>query len=474
MARMPLYDGLRAENDDTAGVRKDKRRTAANLRRLRDAMKAHFRSQFGEVEARRRGTLRLATWNIREFDSSKYGERMPESRRYIAEIIAQFDLVAVQEVREDLGALKDVMRMLGPDWRFIATDVTEGTGGNRERMAFLYDKRRVWFRNIAGELVLKKASRIKHPSDVRLRFAKGIELELPEGTHLKSPHGVHTYKRSGKHRLKEEAEVKLPAGTWVRLPDKASLVLPAKQVVELDGEGGVVLPAGDMVTLEGKLEVDLPKSSFIGDALQFARTPFVVSFQAGWLKLNLCTVHIYYGKGNIGLKRRNQEIRRLTEMLAKRAVKDAKADADTFFVVLGDFNIVGKHHETMKSLRTNGFDVPEALEGVPGSNVKQDKAYDQIAYWTDPDGPDKPPEQVASMEVVAAGVFDYFDHVFRTEDEPIYAARMAKMQKDGGAEEGATPWKYRDWRTYQMSDHLPMWIELRTDFADEFLNDVSR
>ena len=74
---------------------------------------------------------------------------------------------------------------------------------------------------------------------------------------------------------------------------------------------------------------------------------------------------------------------------------------------------------------------------------------------------------------VAAGVFDYFDHVFRTEDEPTYAARMAKMQKDGGAEEGATPWKYRDWRTYQMSDHLPMWIELRTDFADEFLDEVS-
>ena len=28
---------------------------------------------------------------------------------------------------------------------------------------------------------------------------------------------------------------------------------------------------------------------------QFARTPFVVSFQAGWFRFNLCTVHIYYG-----------------------------------------------------------------------------------------------------------------------------------------------------------------------------------
>jgi hypothetical protein len=28
---------------------------------------------------------------------------------------------------------------------------------------------------------------------------------------------------------------------------------------------------------------------------------------------------------------------------------------------------------------------------------------------------------------------------------------------------------YRDWRTYQVSDHLPMWIELETDFSEQYL-----
>ena len=28
-------------------------------------------------------------------------------------------------------------------------------------------------------------------------------------------------------------------------------------------------------------------------------------------------------------------------------------------------------------------------------------------------------------------------------------------------------------RTYQMSDHLPMWIELRTDFGDDYLKEVA-
>ncbi len=31
---------------------------------------------------------------------------------------------------------------------------------------------------------------------------------------------------------------------------------------------------------------------------------------------------------------------------------------------------------------------------------------------------------------------------------------------------------YGEWRTHQMSDHLPMWLELRIDFAREYLDHV--
>ena len=43
-------------------------------------------------------TLLLATWNIREFGDN----RRTESLRYIAEIVGRFDLVAVQEVSNNL------------------------------------------------------------------------------------------------------------------------------------------------------------------------------------------------------------------------------------------------------------------------------------------------------------------------------------------------------------------------------------
>ena len=30
----------------------------------------------------------------------------------------------------------------------------------------------------------------------------------------------------------------------------------------------------------------------------------------------------------------------------------------------------------------------------------------------------------------------------------------------------------KKWRTWQMSDHLPMWIELEIDFSDSYLESV--
>ena len=74
---------------------------------------------------------------------SAYGERAEECLYYMAEIISHFDLVAVQEVREDLKALDRLRRILGSRyWKYVVTDVTEGSPGNRERLAFLYDSRK--------------------------------------------------------------------------------------------------------------------------------------------------------------------------------------------------------------------------------------------------------------------------------------------------------------------------------------------
>jgi hypothetical protein len=84
------------------------RRIAEGLLKLKEA--------FEKVDIPERNlsdTLLIATWNIREFDSTKYGVRGREPIFYIAEIINRFDLVAVQEVRDDLTALNELMNYLG-------------------------------------------------------------------------------------------------------------------------------------------------------------------------------------------------------------------------------------------------------------------------------------------------------------------------------------------------------------------------
>ncbi|HWM48030.1 MAG TPA: endonuclease/exonuclease/phosphatase family protein [Xanthobacteraceae bacterium] len=339
-------------------------------------------------------SLLLATWNIRDFDSNKFGfgPRLPETFYYIAEIISCFDLVAVQEVARDLSALEKVMAILGREWSYIATDTTEGPSGNAERMAFIYNTEKVWFRKIAGEVVL--------------------------------PQGQLVVSRKKVRAAKDEKK----------------------------GESAKTSP------------------QFEETRQQFARTPFLVAFQSGWFRFSLCTVHIYYGKeSGPELQRRIDEIKRLVTFFADRQDVASKQEKDRFgnvenYVLLGDFNVVSPEHETMKALKSEGFVVPDAIDG---KNVRKqgDHFYDQIAVRVK----DK------RFRVVGGGMLDIYAEVFRDEDQKTYAPFMPKKDPEKDAKFAAkTPEAlYRKWRTWQMSDHRPLWIEIATDFADEYLKELA-
>lgn len=107
--------------------------------------------------------LLLATWNIRAFGGLtekwvSHAEDSPkrdlQSLRTIAEIIRRFDVVAVQEIRGNLKALRHTLKVLGSDWGLILTDVTRGAPGNDERLGFLFDRRKVQLSGLAAELVI--------------------------------------------------------------------------------------------------------------------------------------------------------------------------------------------------------------------------------------------------------------------------------------------------------------------------------
>jgi endonuclease/exonuclease/phosphatase family metal-dependent hydrolase len=306
-----------------------------------------------------RETLLLATWNIRDLgnENKRYdpgqgpGERLEESYYYIAEIISAFDLVALQEVNT-LESLEKIMRYLGPSWDYLTTDTKRGKGGNQERMTFVYDKRKVLFRNVIGQIV-----------------------------------------------------------------------------------------------------VDADQ--------QFARTPFHASFQAGWFKFTLCTVHILYGNWR-DTTLRTREIDRIASFLTERS-----KDTGENMVLLGDFNILDRSDETFAPLERHGWYVPLDYD----TNVIKTKAYDQIAFYVDE----------ARLPRVRGGTFEFFESVFRDDEAEKYFNVAVGLGRPKDPWENTRGWPdetrilsrdeyFREqWRTWQMSDHMPLWAELKIDFTDDYL-----
>lgn len=116
-------------------------------------------------------TLNLATWNIREFGKRRRSEA---AIHYIAEILGQFDLISIVELRDNLTDLGRVLPILGPYWRVVYSDIIPDAGGNMERVGFIYDKRAVSVTGLAAAA---------HPP----RKKSGKEY-VPEFTWWRSPY----------------------------------------------------------------------------------------------------------------------------------------------------------------------------------------------------------------------------------------------------------------------------------------------
>jgi endonuclease/exonuclease/phosphatase family metal-dependent hydrolase len=332
-----------------------------NLQKLRLKLKSEL------PDRSNRSTLLLSTWNLRKFADSE--NRLEESYWYIAEIISFFDLIAVQEIGNDMSALLKLMTILGYKFDYIVTDTPNAEGGG-ERIAFIYNTGKVKFKNIAGEVYLDTQER--------------KEYNLDQG---------------------------------------------------------------------------------------FARPPFVVAFQASWFKFNLCSVHIYYGTetknettGEKDKTRRVKEIKAIATKLSNRAKKE-----DVTYIVLGDFNIESVGDEYYKALvgddkNKTGFYI-HPLKDKIYTNSNKTRAFDQIAFnmnnvsLTDIDINEENKE-------VKIGIINYYDAVF---NDAVYYKQIAKDNYKKENKPMPKNWKLESWRTFHMSDHFPLWIELKIDFTDQYL-----
>ena len=176
-------------------------------------------------------------------------------------------------------------------------------------------------------------------------------------------------------------------------------------------------------------------------AFSWWRMPYIASFRAGNFDFVLITAHIRWGSSK---KSRIRPLELLAQWIYDRHTDPFTIDRD--IILMGDFNIPKVNDDLLKAITGKGLKIPRALRGVKhGSNLAKDKRYDQILHY--------PSETNVFSD--RAGVLDFYKGG-RSGIKELYPED--------------TPTKAEF--TYEISDHLPLWIQINTDTFDEQLDQI--
>lgn len=288
-------------------------------------------------------TINVAVWNIREFGKV---HRTDAAIHFIAEILGQFDLIALVELRNNLKDMSRVLWYLGRSWDLVYSDWIDDGGGNNERVGFLFDRRAVTFNGLAAE------------------------VDAPRG--------------------KTETEY-------------------------------------------------LAKQSFW-------RAPYMCSFRAGNFDFIAIATHARWGES---VKGRQAELQLLADWIDNRFTDEFVEDHD--LIVMGDFNVPKLGDKLFQALTSRGLQVPDSLlelkagdQVIGGSNLSQNARYDQILHLP----------SLKKRFTNHGGTLDFF----------VSDAKIKELFPD----KDYTREKF----TYQLSDHLPIWVQIITDIDGERLTQI--
>jgi hypothetical protein len=134
-------------------------------------------------------------------------------------------------------------------------------------------------------------------------------------------------------------------------------------------------------------------------------------------------------------------------------------------------NVVSPDDDTMKALKKHKFILPADLtldndELRWTSNLGRDKHYDQIAFLV------RKGELELGPSEHNAGVLNYYKAVYKDDEAEMYFPLGKANGKWPDTPAERETYFTEEWRTWQMSDHLPLFIELRIDFTKEYLKRI--
>lgn len=255
-----------------------------------------------------------------------------------------------------------------------------------------------------------------------------------------------------KHTLSDVTE-----GTWGN-DERFGFIYDSDRVTHSGLSGELVIPP--------ELVDDNPIIS------QLKRTPIFTGFESEWKKFSVISVHLHPGNdandsGPTDQEIRKEEVRLLIELLKEKMETSAYEDRN--MIILGDTNLYKEDVDIVKLITDEGFVESDGLKGK-FTNTSLSQIYDRIFFNVD----DYFKMVKDANGIQSGGVFNLFDYVYRNDPLEIqkYHQLMLAHKDDPSTLIDDDKFIYyfnRYWKRDQMSDHLPVWVEIEANSSSEFL-----
>jgi hypothetical protein len=370
-------------------------------------------SRFG-LPVRRDGSVIIGSFN-----SLKLGKDTNSAKRwdFLKRFVSRFDLLAVQEVMDDLSGIRRLHESLGSSFALLVSDTTgafPGTQGLRERLAFFYRPSRIELKELVADITYDRSvvtTTLRQDINVWKKFFSDIDEENK------------SRKQEGK-KPKSLSKFAHPAFlTFIRTPHCASL--------SIRGKNGA-------------------------DPVEF-------------LALN---AHTLFGKSKV---ERNREFFALLDWIIQRA-KSSKRMYSKNMIVMADLNmqfdnadnklsdIILRLHELESSLLTGQsaaranfpfLDVHPTQQALFRTNARRNETFDHIAFFVDRNEKGLPTTDANKTagqngpDGYDYGVFDFVElfaqAVHNTSFNLLSASKRTALLQHAEAD---------------VSDHMPIWARI--------------
>jgi endonuclease/exonuclease/phosphatase family metal-dependent hydrolase len=403
--------------------------------------------RFG-LPRRRSDSVVLASFNIRKL--GEIGNKSAGAWQFLRRFCANCDLIAIQEVQDDLDGLNHLKSLLGAKYGMAASDITGGIAGQKgmvERLAFLFRWDRVERTEVASDITIDRSAVLDTLYDNRTEFRAALKTRTQdlEAWQAKVDAKLAPWKTAVADWEAQGRPGKKPRKP--RTPKKPPFVLPR--------------------------------------FLTFIRTPTCMSFRItggqGAVPYEFLAVnaHLLYGDKTKQKDEREMEFYGLVKWLVERA-RQAKRMYHRDMILLGDLNLdfrkvdqrrdrivaelkalnggdlKGKGRATVNfpflTVHPSRTQIQPPSQAVFRSTARRKETYDQIAIFSNDTRLPRPPNNAAAGTV--AGGFDY--GVFNFADlfaEALHGKPLLKLSK---TKHDALLTKFE----HDVSDHMPIWVRL--------------